>query len=253
MVSNEMDKWTKRINQFVSKITEYNNPTIYLIGSYATGTPSLGSDIDFLIFVDHNIHSFFVNNIRKLLNRQFKDLKRKIDCKILSKQDYSQLVSSNYLMISSMLDNAQLLTGTEVLVKKSPMSLRDSFIKLEDQLEEIKNNISLRENYHISAFSLFVIARSFYFLMNLIEPSKQHKSVKSLFRNHFYRLTRIYEQYSKKGVLTSFTVQIRKGRQRSGDFKFLNAVYKILNSYRQETKTKFYKWFDSQKMLNDCI
>jgi predicted nucleotidyltransferase len=238
----------KQTYEFVSKITDLvQDPIIYLVGSYATNSQTMGSDIDLLVFVDKNEKKNLVRNLEKVVVTQFPDLHHKIDCKILSKQEGLQSNSLNHLFLVSALQDGILLTKSHFNLKPSAQYLKDSLTEIEEQLASVQHNISIKRDFDISAFLLFAITKSLYYLETLIESQRERKKLNNILGKQYYQLARSYERFTKKGICDNVNIFLLRRGQKSGNFEILKNAIKSVHLYFKEVKQKFLQWFDDQE------
>jgi predicted nucleotidyltransferase len=75
---------------FVNEIiSQTHKPTIYLVGSYAIGIQTAGSDIDLLVFIDQKIRNSQLNSLQTILKHQYTDFYIKTDSSIYPSINYS--------------------------------------------------------------------------------------------------------------------------------------------------------------------
>ena len=236
-----------RTQEFLREIAVFApTATLYLVGSYASGTATLTSDIDLLIYVDKNIQFALVKRFNSLLKSKYPEIHYRLDCKILARQDFSHHLSNHFRMLYSMIASGKHIAGPQISIQLSSTSLRDSLLKLEDQLTEVRQLISYQRNFDFACFSLFSIGKSLYHLDILINPvKKSSESFKKLFGKHFYQLAKVYERNARKGVQTDLIQRFTNRKQKSGNFNILNQAYNAVYSYTHQVKEKFYVWYDS--------
>ncbi|MHA1449760.1 MAG: nucleotidyltransferase domain-containing protein [Candidatus Hodarchaeales archaeon] len=248
---HDLSELKDRTQDFIEEIiSAFSDSTIYLVGSYSSGTNSKGSDIDILVFVGKDEQSRVVNHMKRQLNTKFKDIKPKIDCKILKRENFHQLLRKHYLMLYSMLSTGKHKNGIKIPVKISPDLLKNAFMEYEEELLFLHQYIDLAQDYDIIACKLFSITRSFFFLARIIS-TEQQKSIKTILGKQFYKLAKIWERYTDKGIVTELTtVKVRKG-QKSGNFKDLFKVHAKVAEYKNTLKKEFYNWYDYESKNRD--
>ena len=231
------------LKEFVAMINDLEPlASIYLIGSYASRTNDKESDIDLLVVINTTLKDQLIDELKQIPLEKFPEIKRNLDCKVLSKRDLSQQGAINYLMLTSMFQTAQHLDGPKLKHDLSSHRLREALIQLKEQLNSVKHDISEKRNYDVTAVSLFSIAKSYFFHQKLFEPKNQQE-LKTILGRDFYTLSRIYNDFSKRGIQGNLSLILIKKGQKSGNYKLLSRVYNRLKIFEQEVTENFYQWF----------
>ena len=230
----------------LEKLThQYEGLTIILTGSFSTQSATLGSDVDILIFVGSQTEKDVAHAFKKIINTNDPLIMKKLDCKVLSKKSVPRYTHIDYLFLLSSLQEGTVLFGSPINLKMAPTKLRDALIFVEKQLQEVKQEITLRQNYEINAFLLFSITKSLYYMERTISQSRRKKALKEILPNkHFHHLARVYEKLTVKGTQSGLNIRLTKRGQKSGNYKTLSKEWECVENYLQAIKDRFFVWFD---------
>lgn len=232
-----------RTKAFLDEMTRiFPHLIIYLVGSYALETQTLGSDIDILIIVNHTLKQKVIQTGEKILKADYSDLLQKLDCKILSTKEVNN--PENHLFLASCLKNGKQQTEKGLHFKLSPEMLRSTIYQFEERQQKLKADISDKQNYNIMVYQLISQARTLIFLGELLNLKHTPTHVKDIFgKKGFHKFIRIYEAMTPKGILDGLTITFRQKQQRSGNFQPLNIAFQSLEGSFNTILTEFNQWY----------
>jgi len=184
----EIDGLMTKITDITTKID--TQASVILGGSRARNEHQPNSDIDVLIVSQKK------ETIIKKLKNSFSS-HHLLDCKVITPNQFTQLRDKKYLFLYAFLSGNKVYHGKPIQVNYSLEKMNQTYRTLLDRLDQIQQRVVDKDTFDLLVINIFNLGKAIKYYRKFTQPDNP-LTMKDIFKNHLFRVGRIYEQYSSK-------------------------------------------------------
>lgn len=215
---------------------------IALVGSYATQKATSRSDLDLLVISDR---CDIQKKVEGMISTKFSQVTSRLDCKIITTDQFRTFKDSQYLLLFFMLQDAQFLSEKTFHLPFNIAKFAKEFEILLENITRLDHHLNNQVSPRSIMYLLFCYSKTLNYVEQYISPH-HYCSLKEIWKSHLAFLGQGYERTKKNFVSTSLEMSYSLKPVKKGSFGRLRDCYQLLTIYKETVANKFGDWYEKQ-------